>query len=163
MEKNKKDISILIAVIVIAGLFGYWFYASKKGGTPSVSINENFKSKYLNNTSTTSVIPNSFSTTSTTSTNSLISNMSSTGKVTLSWNPNKEADLAGYKIYYGLTPRTGNCPPGGYSQKVDVGNKISYTIDKLENGKIYYFSITSYDKSGNESCFSAEVKKIIQK
>lgn len=83
------------------------------------------------------------------------------GTAVLSWNTNTESDLAGYKIYYGATPRTGNCPPGGYPQKVDVGNKTSYTIDKLEKGKTYYFSITSYDKFGNESCFSSEVKKII--
>ena len=82
------------------------------------------------------------------------------GTAALSWSANTEPDLAGYKIYYGATSRTNNCPPGGYPQKVDIGNKTSYTIDKLERGKTYYFSITSYDKSGNESCFSAEVKKI---
>ena len=146
MDKTRKILGILIAVIVIGGLFGYWFYASKKGGAPSV--NKNFEPKTVNNASTSS---------------SLIPNIFPTGKATLSWSSNKEADLAGYKIYYGITPRTGNCPPGGYPQKVDIGNKTSYTIEKLETGKDYYFSITSYDKSGNESCFSAEVKKTIQK
>jgi len=86
---------------------------------------------------------------------------SKTGSATLSWSANTESDLAGYKIYYSATPRTGTCPPGGYPQKVDVGNKTSYAIDKLEKGRAYYFSITSYDATGNESCFSSEVKKII--
>ena len=136
MDKTRKILGILIVLIVIGGL-GYWFYKSK-----------NFESKPLNNnTPASSLIPNIFP----------------NGKATLSWSPNKEVDLAGYKIYYGITPRTDNCPPGGYPQKVDIGNKTSYTIEKLETGKDYYFSITSYDKSGNESCFSAEVKKIIQK
>ncbi len=85
------------------------------------------------------------------------------GTATLSWNVNAESDLAGYKIYYGTSPRTDKCPPAGYPQKVDVGNKISYTIDKLEIEKTYYFSITSYDKSGNESCFSEEMSKTISK
>lgn len=145
MDRTKKVLGILIAAIVIVGLFGYWFYASKKDGAPSV--NKNFEQKSVDNASTSSLIPNIFP----------------NGKATLSWSPNKEVDLAGYKIYYGITPRTDNCPPGGYPQKVDIGNKTSYTIEKLETGKDYYFSITSYDKSGNESCFSAEVKKIIQK
>ncbi len=88
---------------------------------------------------------------------------SKTGSATLSWSANAESDLAGYKIYYGTSPRTDKCPPASYPQKVDVGNKTSYTIDKLEIGKTNYFSITSYDKSGNESCFSDEMSKVIAK
>jgi len=29
------------------------------------------------------------------------------GSATVSWNANAESDLAGYKIYYGTSPRTG--------------------------------------------------------
>jgi len=89
-----------------------------------------------------------------------------TGKATLSWRPNTETDLAGYKIYYGTLARTGDCPPGGYSDKLDLGKTAiaespSYIINNLEIGRTYYFSITSYDNSGKESCFSGEVKKTI--
>lgn len=84
------------------------------------------------------------------------------GSATLSWNANTESDLAGYKIYYGSSPRTGDCPPGGYPQNIDVvGKEISYNISNLSIGKTYYFSITSYDVSGNESCFSPEMSKLI--
>jgi hypothetical protein len=89
-----------------------------------------------------------------------------TGTAALSWNANTEADFAGYKIYYGTAPRTGNCPPGGYPDKIDVKKtdtpkKPSYKLTGLENGRTYYFSITTYDTSGNESCFSSESRKSI--
>lgn len=84
------------------------------------------------------------------------------GSATVSWNQSEEPDLAGYKIYYGVAPRTGDCPNGSsYSYNVDVGNVVSYTFDRLENNKTYYFSVSAYDTSGNESCFSDEVKKTI--
>lgn len=85
------------------------------------------------------------------------------GSAFLSWALNTEPDLAGYKIYYGTEMRKGDCPAtGGYPQSVDVGNVIEYNFNNLEAGRTYYFSITSYDKSNNESCFSQEVKKIIE-
>ncbi len=145
MNSSKKIIAIVV-VAVIAGLAGYYVY-KYKGTLPSVPGGNYGQNSTSNSPATNSLIPEIFP----------------SGKATLSWSANKEADLAGYKIYYGITPRAGTCPPGGYPKKVDIGNKTSYTIERLEIGKDYYFSITSYDKSGNESCFSAEVKKTIQK
>lgn len=86
------------------------------------------------------------------------------GTATLSWESNTEPDLAGYKIYYGTSPRTGDCPDGGYSEKIEVWKtttpeKPSFTVKGLDAGKTYYFSVTSYDASGNESCFQKEVSK----
>ncbi|MEK7657790.1 MAG: fibronectin type III domain-containing protein [Patescibacteria group bacterium] len=88
------------------------------------------------------------------------------GNANLSWNANMESDLAGYKIYYGTSPRTGDCPPGGYLKNLDAGktatpDKPSYKVENLKENKTYYFSITSYDVSGNESCFSPEMSKSI--
>ena len=74
-------------------------------------------------------------------------------QVTLSWSPNKENNIAGYKIYYGDTS-------GNYSSNVDAGNRTKYTITDLESGKIYYFVITAYNthgSEGRESIYSAEV------
>ena len=90
------------------------------------------------------------------------------GSATLSWDVNTEPDLAGYRIYYGTSPRTGDCPTGGYHGKIDVSktdtpDKPTYTLKELQNGKTYYFSISSYDTSGNESCFSEELNKSIPK
>ena len=83
------------------------------------------------------------------------------GSATLSWGANTETDLAGYRIYYGTEPRTGDCPPGGYAEKVDAGKRTSYEIDNLKPGESYYFSVTSYNAAGKESCFSEEISKKI--
>ncbi len=70
--------------------------------------------------------------------------------VVVSWDPNTESDLSGYKVYYGNSSRN-------YTVVIDVGNVTSYTIDNLQEGLTYYFAVTAYDFSGNESAFSEEV------
>lgn len=79
--------------------------------------------------------------------------------VTLSWEtPTTNADgtpltdLGGYKVYYGNTTRT-------YGTPIDVKNVSAYTLD-LTDGT-YFFAITAYDTSGNESVYSNEVSKKI--
>ncbi|MBW2581115.1 MAG: fibronectin type III domain-containing protein, partial [Deltaproteobacteria bacterium] len=71
-------------------------------------------------------------------------------QVTLTWDPNTETNLAGYKVYCGTASRD-------YDVTVDVGSQTSYTLSNLEEGKTYYFAVTAYDTSGNESNFSGEV------
>lgn len=73
---------------------------------------------------------------------------------TLSWAPNTDSDLAGYKVYMGTTS-------GLYGAPVDVGNVTTYTAGNLTAGTTYYFSVTAYDRSGNESIHSGEVSKSI--
>jgi len=82
------------------------------------------------------------------------------GNATLSWDaPTANADgtpltdLAGYKIYYGTSP-------GVYSAIVDAGNSTTYVVKNLTRGT-YYFTVTAYNTSGNESSFSGEVRKTI--
>ena len=60
-------------------------------------------------------------------------------QVTLAWDPNTEPDLAGYRIHYGLLSDQ-------YSSSVDVGNRTSYTLSNLGDGKTYYFAATAYDR-----------------
>ena len=83
------------------------------------------------------------------------------GSATLNWNANTEPDLAGYKVYYGTSPRSGNCPGGGYASNIDVGNATSRVIGDLPEGHVYYFSLTAYNSAGNESVCSAEVSKVM--
>lgn len=94
-----------------------------------------------------------------------VANVVFAGSATLSWNANTEPDLAGYKIYYGTAARIGTdpkiCTMCGYSTKVEVGKITTYSINNLTNGQTYYFSITAYDTSGNESAFSSQVSKFI--
>jgi len=67
---------------------------------------------------------------------------------TLSWDENKESDLAGYIVYWGSES-------GNYDGAIDVDNTTSWQIPS-DVGK-YYFAVTAYDLSGNESSFSKEV------
>ena len=71
-------------------------------------------------------------------------------QVTASWDPNSEATLAGYKIYYGTQSRS-------YTFSIDVGNQTSYIITGLAAGTKYFFAATAYDKDGNETDYSEEV------
>jgi len=84
------------------------------------------------------------------------------GSATLNWNANTESDLAGYKVYYGTASRGSITNPknGGYTNSVSVTG-TSKVISNLTEGKTYYFSVTAYDKSNNESAYSQEKTKFI--
>ena len=68
----------------------------------------------------------------------------------VSWDPNTEEDLAGYKVFYGESP-------GQYSHTVNVGNVTEHLVKDLEYNTDYYFAVTAYDNANNESNFSQEV------
>lgn len=72
----------------------------------------------------------------------------------LSWDPNTESDLAGYKVYAGTSSRS-------YGPPIDVGNVTSFKVINLAKGQTYYFAVTAYNTSGAESGFSNEVSKTI--
>ncbi|MFY9270806.1 MAG: conjugal transfer protein TraN [Candidatus Manganitrophaceae bacterium] len=81
------------------------------------------------------------------------------GEARLGWNPNLEADLAGYKMYYGSASRN-------YTASVDVGltetpQNPTHTLRDLPDGITLYFAVTAYDTSGNESGFSNECVQAI--
>ena len=79
------------------------------------------------------------------------------GSATLSWSLNVESDLAGYNIYVGTTPGLYTYPGSPFS----IGVSGGYTINGLPSGQTYYFAISAFDYSGNESGLSAEVSKSI--
>lgn len=74
------------------------------------------------------------------------------GSAILSWNANSESDLSGYKVYFGTSSRN-------YGTPTTVGNVTTHTVSGLNTGT-YYFAVTAFDTSGNESGFSSEVNKI---
>jgi hypothetical protein len=75
----------------------------------------------------------------------------STGTVTIMWNANTEADLQGYRVYVGTRS-------GARTQSFDVGNVTSTRLT-LPLGSTYFFVVTAYDRSGNESSPSGELSR----
>jgi hypothetical protein len=70
-------------------------------------------------------------------------------RVDISWIHNRESDLAGYNIYYSRSY------DGKYTL---IGSSSSnYFVDyDVYNGEIYYYAVTAYDFSGNESELSRD-------
>ena len=104
-------------------------------------------------TSTSSISANSTST-STNSTSTSTSSSTSNTIATLSWYPNSETNLAGYKIHIGTAA-------GIYNATVDVRNVTSYNLSNLAIGTTYYFAVSAYDTAGTDSALSNEVSKSI--
>ncbi len=77
--------------------------------------------------------------------------------VALQWDPNTDADLAGYKVYYNgdssSLPFNGTGAVEGVSP-LDLHNQTSATISGLDPGHAYYFAVTAYNTSGVESSYS---------
>lgn len=84
------------------------------------------------------------------STNYFLSLIVLTNIVIVSWLPNSEPDLAGYKLYYGNVSRS-------YSNVINVNLTTSYTVDNLQSGYEYFFAVSAYDTASNESQLSEEV------
>ena len=79
-----------------------------------------------------------------------IAGIAQAATVQVTWNPNTEPDLAGYKIYYGTAS-------GVYGDPIDVGNVTGHVMEITpQHGATYYFALTAYDTSGNVSGYSAE-------
>ena len=93
-------------------------------------------------------------TTTPTPTSSASSTAPKTANATVSWNANTEADLAGYRIYVGT--KSGSY---GVVGPFEVTNGTSFTVPNLPLGATYFFAVSAFDKSGNESAKSAEVSK----
>jgi len=81
--------------------------------------------------------------------------------VVLQWDPNTDADLAGYKVYYqadsSTPPFTGkatNEGAKGGDSPINVGNITTATISGLDPTQPYYFAVTAYNTSGVESAYS---------
>jgi fibronectin type III domain protein/dockerin type I repeat protein len=69
--------------------------------------------------------------------------------IQLSWSPNSEPDLSGYRLRYGTSP-------GSYTQTINVGKVTTYSISGLDSSLTYYFVLHAYDGAGNVSLPSNE-------
>lgn len=68
----------------------------------------------------------------------------------LSWEPNQESDLAGYRLHFGNNSRS-------YSDIALLGDRTNYVVAGLTAGATYYFTVSAYNVEGQESGFSNEV------
>jgi hypothetical protein len=75
---------------------------------------------------------------------------SSSSQIDLTWNPNAEPDLGGYRVYYGTASRV-------YVSSINVGNVTTYSLTGLPSGQTYYIALTALDMLNNESEYSLEV------
>jgi Fibronectin type III domain len=77
--------------------------------------------------------------------------------ITLSWDPSPTTSVIGYKIYYKYdspTPPFNGVGAIEGPSPVDVKNVQSATLSGLINNSTYYFTVTAYDATGNESSYS---------
>ena len=68
-------------------------------------------------------------------------------EATLQWDPSDQA--TGYKLHYGLESHS-------YSDVLDVGPDLQYTIFDLSDNQQYFFAVTAYNEFG-ESDLSEEI------
>lgn len=71
----------------------------------------------------------------------LIVSSSLLGKdATVTWKPNSETDLSGYRVYY-----------GPLAWMYDVGDTTAFTLFDLDDKMTHCFAVTAYDTANNES------------
>lgn len=123
--------------------------------SPTVSVSSTSTSPTPSPGTTQS--PSSSTTTSTEPSSAPPATSSGTGGATLSWTLNSETDLAGYKVYVGTASGLYSYP----GSPIVIGRTDNYAISGLPVGQTYYFAISAFDNSGNESALSSEVSKSI--
>jgi hypothetical protein len=90
--------------------------------------------------------------------------------VTLEWRANIEADLVGYRIYYGTSSGNYNgsglnlpgVPPSDSPVEIDkdtyrIDSVIRITLQNLNDNITYYFVVAAYDDEGYESLVVREI------
>src|SRR5574343_1939020 len=76
----------------------------------------------------------------------------------INWSMNTDSDLAGYIVYYGTASHAYSLMSTGVGLAGDGSTGTpSRIISGLLDGTTYYFGVTAYDATGNESTFSGEV------
>ena len=80
--------------------------------------------------------------------------------VTMTWDRNREPDIAGYKIFYGTHSEQ-------YTNSITIYDSAnqplqrSYTVAGLSEGTTYYSALKTFDQAGQESGYSNEISQNI--
>ncbi len=75
------------------------------------------------------------------------------GTVRLGWDPNRESALAGYKLYYGNSPRT----QAAYAETIVINDRNATAWEITLAPGVYYFALRAFDANDEESGFSNEI------
>jgi hypothetical protein len=75
--------------------------------------------------------------------------------VELSWEPNAEPDLAGYRVYRSVDG-------GAFERVAEVAAVPTYSDKAVERGKKYRYAIAAFDKAGNQSGHSTAVEVVME-
>jgi hypothetical protein len=84
---------------------------------------------------------------------------SGSASVTVSWTAPTDSRVAGYRVYVGTA--SGNYLQGRGSG-LNASSNTSKVVSGLVSGQTYYFVVTTYDASDDESVYSNEVSATIQ-
>ena len=74
--------------------------------------------------------------------------------VNCAWNAETGNSVAGYRFYEGLASRQ-------YSDSIDAMTLTNITISGLASGFTYFFAVTAYDSTGQESDYSDEISYVV--
>jgi len=80
------------------------------------------------------------------------------GRIFLTWNENRERDLAGYYVYR-------STKSGKEFERLTAKpiNRTTFSDEKVQPRVLYYYAVTAVDTSGNESQMSKEQKAYAEK
>lgn len=70
--------------------------------------------------------------------------------LTVAWETPRDNRTAGHIVYYGTSP-------GQYTSKVDVGTATRHQFHDLDNDTTYFFTVSAYNETGEQSGYSPEV------
>ncbi len=79
-----------------------------------------------------------------------VSTVTGDGRVTISWVPNTDGDLAGYRVYRGVDGYLGEM------FALATTPSTTFVDAAVLNGTTYYYAVAAYDVAGNESALSVE-------
>jgi fibronectin type 3 domain-containing protein len=71
--------------------------------------------------------------------------------IELSWDPNGESDVAGYRVYR-------SAGGGAFGKIADVGIAPSYSDRTVKKDTAYRYQVSAVDRAGNESTRSESVE-----